>query len=101
VSQFARVSRAPAGNAATPARAARTGTAGSTGRAAVSRPGQLTARLRKLAAAGSTGALPLTGAREGTIHLRAGQVTRAESSWTPGPGTGACRPAAGVSPGPS
>ena len=70
---------------------------GAPARAAASRAGQLTARLRKLAAAGSTGTLPLTGARDGTIHLRTGQVTRAESSRTPGPGTGlAARPLASV-----
>jgi hypothetical protein len=70
---------------------------GTPARAAASRAGQLTARLRKLATAGSTGTLPLTGARDGIVHLRAGQVTGAESSRTPEPGTGpAARPLASV-----
>jgi hypothetical protein len=111
MSQFAPLASNPAGR---PARPARSGSAGGVGtsaqarpsgspgsgaapRAAASRAGQLTARLRKLAAAGSTGTLPVTGARDGTIHLRAGQVTGAESSRTPGPGPGlAARPLASV-----
>jgi hypothetical protein len=108
MSQFARLSRNPAAGPARSGAAdgvgtsARGGPAGSPGsgtapRAPAGRPGQLTARLRKLAVAGRTGTLPLTGARDGTIHLRAGQVTGAESSRTPGPGPGfAARPLASV-----
>jgi hypothetical protein len=90
MSQFARLSRGPAASPARPVRA-------SPERPPARRGGQLAARLRKLAAAGSTGSLPLSGTRDGTIHLRDGQVTGAESSGTPGPGTGlAPRPLASV-----
>lgn len=40
-------------------------------------------RLRRLAAAGSTGILPFTGAGDGAIYVRGGRVVRAESSRTP------------------
>lgn len=43
------------------------------------------ARLRKLAAARSTGMLPFTGAGDGAIYVRGGRVVRAQSSRTPGP----------------
>lgn len=43
------------------------------------------ARLRKLAAAGSTGVLPFTGPGDGAIYVRAGQVVHAESARTAGP----------------
>lgn len=43
------------------------------------------ARLRRLAAAGSTGMLPFTGTGEGAIYVRDGRVVGAESSRTPGP----------------
>jgi uncharacterized protein DUF4388 len=43
------------------------------------------ARLRKLAAAGSTGILPLSGRGDGAIFFRAGQVVYAESTRTPTP----------------
>jgi hypothetical protein len=60
----------------------------SAGRTGAGRAATVSARLGKLAAAGSSGTLPLTGTSEGVIHLRDGQVTGAESSGTPGPGTG-------------
>ena len=41
------------------------------------------ARLRKLAAARSTGMLPFSGEREGAVCLRDGDVVYAESSGTP------------------
>jgi hypothetical protein len=43
----------------------------------------IAARLRKLAAAGSTGMLPVSGPAEGAIILRGGAVVFAESSRTP------------------
>jgi hypothetical protein len=43
------------------------------------------ARLRKLAAAGSTGVLPFTGPGDGAIYVRGGRVVHAESARTPGP----------------
>jgi hypothetical protein len=42
-------------------------------------------RLRKLAATGSTGTLPVSGPGDGAIMLRGGQVIGAESSRTPAP----------------
>jgi hypothetical protein len=45
-------------------------------------------RLRRLAAASSTGTLPFAGASEGTIVFRQGLVVAAESSGTPGRGAG-------------
>lgn len=43
------------------------------------------ARLRKLAATGSTGMLPMSGHGDGAIFFRAGRVTYAESTRTPTP----------------
>jgi hypothetical protein len=43
------------------------------------------ARLRKLAAAGSTGMLPFSGAGDGAIYFRDGSVVLARSTRTPGP----------------
>jgi hypothetical protein len=43
------------------------------------------ARLRKLAAAGSTRALPMSGHGDGAIFFRAGQLVYAESTRTPTP----------------
>ena len=43
------------------------------------------ARLRKLAATGSTGMLPMSGRGDGAIFFRGGQVVYAESSRTPAP----------------
>ena len=43
------------------------------------------ARLRKLAATGSTGMLPLSGHGDGAIFFRGGQVVYAESTRTPAP----------------
>jgi hypothetical protein len=45
----------------------------------------IAARLRKLAAEGSTGMLPLSGHGDGAIFFRSGQVVYAESSRTPTP----------------
>ncbi len=45
----------------------------------------IAARLRKLAAARSTGALPFTGRTDGAIYFRDGSVVFAESRRTPGP----------------
>jgi hypothetical protein len=45
----------------------------------------IAARLRKLAAAESTGMLPVSGRGDGAIFFRDGQVVYAESSRTPGP----------------
>src|SRR5579875_1152601 len=45
----------------------------------------IAARLRKLAAARSTGALPFTGHTDGAIYFRDGSVVFAESRRTPGP----------------
>ena len=45
----------------------------------------IAARLRKLAAEGSTGMLPISGHGDGAIFFRGGQVVYAESSRTPGP----------------
>jgi len=39
------------------------------------------ARLRKLAAAGSTGTLPFSGAGDGAIHFRDGAVVLARFCW--------------------
>ncbi|HUN36664.1 MAG TPA: hypothetical protein VMU95_32110 [Trebonia sp.] len=56
------------------------------------------ARLRKLAAAGSTGTLPVSGPTDGAIILHGGRVVHAESSRTPTQRTG--DPAAlGLAPG--
>jgi hypothetical protein len=45
----------------------------------------ITARLRKLAAARSTGALPFSGSCDGTIYFEDGMISYAESARTPGP----------------
>lgn len=45
----------------------------------------VTARLRKLAAARSTGALPFSGACDGAIYLEDGMISYAESGRTPSP----------------
>jgi hypothetical protein len=45
----------------------------------------IAARLRKLAADGCTGILPISGHGDGAIFFRGGQVVYAESSRTPGP----------------
>jgi hypothetical protein len=45
----------------------------------------IAARLRKLAAAESTGMLPVSGRGDGAIFFRGGRVVYAESSRTPGP----------------
>jgi hypothetical protein len=45
----------------------------------------IAARLRKLAVAGSTGMLPVSGRGDGAIFFRTGQVVYAESSRTPTP----------------
>jgi hypothetical protein len=55
------------------------------GRASDGHADGVTARLRKLAAAGSTGVLPVSGASDGAIYLLDGQVAFAESRRTPGP----------------
>jgi hypothetical protein len=47
------------------------------------------ARLRKLAAAGSTGTLPFSGAGDGAIHFRDGTVVLARSTRTPNPSASA------------
>ena len=46
---------------------------------------QVTGRLRKLAAARSTGTLPFSGRSDGVVYFRDGKVAYAESSRTPGP----------------
>jgi hypothetical protein len=48
------------------------------------RASSLADRLAKLAAAGSTGTLPVTGPSDGAIHFRDGNVIGAQSSRTPG-----------------
>ena len=48
------------------------------------RASSLADRLVKLAAAGSTGTLPVTGPSDGAIHFRDGNITGAQSSRTPG-----------------
>ena len=83
MTQFARLARTPATAPEQPA-ASSLGTR-STGTRST---GQVSARLRKLAASASTGTLPLTGSSTGVISLRAGKVVGAESSRTPGLGTG-------------
>ena len=55
----------------------------------------IAARLRKLAAEGSTGMLPLSGHGDGAIFFHGGQVAYAESSRTPAPVRRAPRPPAG------
>jgi hypothetical protein len=60
------------------------------------------ARLRKLAAADSTGMLPFSGAGDGAIYFRGGTVVLARSTRTPGPSVSASNlPAAAFSPAPS
>jgi len=60
------------------------------------------ARLRKLAAADSTGMLPFSGAGEGAIYFRDGTVVLARSTRTPGPPVSASTvSAAAFSPAPS
>jgi hypothetical protein len=63
------------------------------------------ARLRKLAAADSTGMLPFSGAGDGAIYFRDGTVVLARSTRTPGPSVSAATapaspfsPAAGTAP---
>ena len=46
---------------------------------------QVTGRLRRIAAARSTGMLPFSGRSDGSIHFRDGKVAFAESTRTPGP----------------
>jgi hypothetical protein len=46
---------------------------------------QVTGRLRKLAAARSTGTLPFSGRSDGVLYFRDGKVAYAESNRTPGP----------------
>jgi hypothetical protein len=46
---------------------------------------QVTGRLRKLAAARSTGTLPFSGRSDGVVYFRDGKVAYAESNRTPGP----------------
>jgi hypothetical protein len=58
----------------------------------------IAARLRKLAAAGSTGMLPVSGPAEGALILRGGAVVFAESSRTP-PRRAADLAALGLAPG--
>jgi len=88
MSPSARLSR---GDAAAPARPARP---------AASHASVVTTRLRRLAAARSTGTLPFTGGCEGAIYFRDGLVVGAESARTPGAGTpGPGSPGPG-SPGP-
>lgn len=48
-------------------------------------PNQVTGRLRKLAAARSTGTLPFSGRSDGVLYFRDGKVAYAESNRTPGP----------------
>jgi hypothetical protein len=48
-------------------------------------PEQVTGRLRKLAAARSTGTLPFSGRSDGVVYFRDGKVAYAESNRTPGP----------------
>ncbi len=48
-------------------------------------PDQVTGRLRKLAAARSTGTLPFSGRSDGVVYFRDGKVAYAESNRTPGP----------------
>ena len=48
-------------------------------------PDQVTGRLRKLAAARSTGSLAFSGRSDGVVYFRDGKVAYAESSRTPGP----------------
>jgi hypothetical protein len=60
------------------------------------------ARLRKLAAADSTGMLPFSGAGDGAIYFRDGTVVLARSTRTPGPSVSASTvSAAAFSPAPS
>ena len=60
------------------------------------------ARLRKLAAADSTGMLPFSGAGDGAIYFRDGMVVLARSTRTPGPSVSASTvSAAAFSPAPS
>jgi hypothetical protein len=75
--QFARLSRSPGSDPARP------------GRGAGDYADAFAARLRKLAAAGSTGTLPFSGRGIGAIHFRDGIVVGAESAGTPaGPFSG-------------
>src|SRR6266566_3859845 len=46
---------------------------------------QVTGRLRRIAAARSTGMLPFSGRSDGSIYFRDGKVAYAESTRTPGP----------------
>lgn len=46
---------------------------------------QVTGRLRRIAAARSTGMLPFSGRSDGSIYFRDGKVAFAESARTPGP----------------
>src|ERR1700761_2536224 len=55
------------------------------GKAADDYDGLVAARFRKLAAAGSTGMLPFSGAGDGAIYFREGDVVFARSTRTPGP----------------
>jgi hypothetical protein len=83
MSQFARPSRSPSGQAR-PARPATAAQAASASRPAASHASVVTARLRKLASAGSTGTLPFVGGGEGAIYFLDGTVVGAESARPPG-----------------
>jgi hypothetical protein len=55
------------------------------GKAADGYDGLIAARFRKLAAAGSTGMLPFSGAGDGAVYFRDGDIVFARSTRTPGP----------------
>jgi hypothetical protein len=59
---------------------------------------QVTGRLRKLAAARSTGTLPFSGRSDGVLYFRDGKVAYAESNRTPGPAPHASPESAGDLP---
>jgi peptidoglycan hydrolase-like protein with peptidoglycan-binding domain len=65
------------------------------GKAADDYDSLLAARFHKLAAAGSTGVLPFSGAGDGAIYFRDGEIIFARSTRTPGPPDGT---AAGETP---
>jgi Domain of unknown function (DUF4388) len=68
------------------------------GRAVEGYANLIAARLRKLAAADSTGMLPVSGRGDGAIFFRDGRVVYAESSRTPGPQRAAGLAAFGLLP---
>ena len=65
------------------------------GKAADDYDSLLAARFRKLAVAGSTGVLPFSGAGDGAVYFRDGEIIFARSTRTPGPPDGT---AAGETP---